>query len=88
MKEIGGYFQLDQFVNNPYYENMVELNTGRNALIYLIKTKKIKKLYLPYLLCNSVPNKLDMHAIEYEYYRINKNFLPEFKKKLNTMSLY
>ena len=82
MREIGGYFELDQFVNNPYYKNMIELNTGRNALIYLIMAKKIKKLYLPYFLCNSVSNKLDVHEIKYEYYRINRSFLPEFSKEL------
>lgn len=82
MKEIGGYFQLDQFIDKPYHKNMIELNTGRNALIYLIKAKKIKKLYLPYFLCNSVSNKLDKYLIEYEYYRITKDFLPEFNKEL------
>ena len=49
MKEIGGYFELDQFINNPYYETMIELNMERNTLIYAIKAKKIEKKYIPFL---------------------------------------
>lgn len=45
MREIGGYFELDQFINKPYYNNMIELNTGRNSLAYLIISKDIKSLY-------------------------------------------
>jgi hypothetical protein len=62
---------------------MIELNTGRNALVYLVKSKKIKKIYLPYFLCDSVSNVLDNYSIDYEYYHIDKKFLPLFDKKLN-----
>ena len=82
MKEIGGYLELDKFLNKPYHRDMIELNTGRNALIYLVKVKKIKKVYLPYFLCNSVGNMLKKHSVEYEYYHINKDFMPVFIKKL------
>jgi len=82
MKEIGGYFELDQFISNHYHKNMIELNTARNALIYLVKSKKIKKLYIPYYLCDSISNVLDKKSIQYEYYNIDKNFNPIFDKIL------
>lgn len=82
MREIGGYFQLDQFINKTYHENLIELNTGRNALLYLVKAKKISKIYLPYFLCNSVSDMLNKHKIDYEYYHIEKDFLPIFNKIL------
>lgn len=82
MREIGGYFQLDQLVDKPYYRNLIELNTGRNALIYLVKAKKIKKVYLPYFLCNSVTDILKKYRVNFEYYSIGKNFLPVFDNKL------
>ena len=44
MREIGGYFQLDQLIDKPYHENLVELNTGRNSLLYLVEAKKICKV--------------------------------------------
>lgn len=40
MDEIGGYFQLEQLISNEYYNNLISLNTGRNALLYLLKAKK------------------------------------------------
>ena len=82
MREIGGYFELDQFINKPYYENLVELNTGRNALLYLVKAKKISKIYLPHFLCNSVSDMLSKHRINFEYYHIGKDFFPIFEEKL------
>ncbi len=82
MKEIGGYFGLEQLINKPYYDNLVALNTGRNALIYLIKAKRISKVYLPYYLCNSVSDKLSKNNISFEYYHIQKDFLPLFEKGL------
>lgn len=82
MREIGGYFELDSLINSPYHENLVELNTGRNSLLYLVKAKKISKVYLPYFLCNSVSDMLSKHGINFEYYCIGKDFLPIFKEKL------
>lgn len=82
MKEIGGYFGLDQLIDRPYHKNMIELNTGRNALLYLIKSKKIKKTYLPYYLCDSVSHILKKYEYEFEYYHVDKEFNPIFDKKL------
>jgi len=76
MREIGGYFQLDQLIEQPYYKHLIELNTARNALYYLVKAKGIKKIYLPYFLCDSVSNLLDMYNVEYEYYNIDLAFAP------------
>ena len=81
MKEIGGYLEFEQLISNPYYKNVVQLNTGRNALIYLIKAKNIKKIYLPYFMCNSISLILRKYSIEYEYYHINKEFLPIIDEK-------
>ena len=82
MREIGGYFGLEQLINDPYHKNVIEINTGRNALLYLIRAKKIKKLYLPYFLCDSVFGALDVHSIEYGHYKINKDFMPIFNQEL------
>jgi hypothetical protein len=82
MKEIGGYFGLDQLVNNEYHKDLLALNTGRNALLYLLKAKNIQKLYIPYYLCNSVSNMLKKHEFVFEYYHIDADFNPIFNKKL------
>ena len=82
MKEnIGGYFELESLINQPYHRKALKLNSARNCLVYLAKSKKIKKIYIPYYLCDSLNVILDY--CEVEYYDINAKFLPEFSKKLN-----
>lgn len=83
MKEIGGYLELDEFIDNEYYKDLIRLNTGRNALIYIIKAKKIKKLYIPYYLCNSISNVLVEYRIDFEYYNIDKKFNPLLNKTID-----
>lgn len=82
MKEIGGYFEFEQLISNEYYKDLIKLNTGRNALIYLMKVKKIKKIYIPYYLCESVSEILEKYNYEYEFYQIKEDFLPNFNKEL------
>lgn len=82
MREIGGYFGFEQLINNEYHKDLIALNTGRNALLYLMKAKKIAKAYIPYYLCNSVSDVLSKHGYDFEYYHIDAEFNPIFKKEL------
>lgn len=82
MKEIGGYFELEQFAGQAYHDDLLALNNGRSALLYLLKARNIKKLYLPYFLCDSVSNLCDRYGYEYEYYHIDSGFYPIFNKDL------
>lgn len=84
MKEIGGYIELETFNGNMLHDGAVALNCGRGALEYICKVKNIKKLYIPYFLCSSVPDLCDRISVEYEYYHIDKSFQPVFNKILNT----
>lgn len=83
MKEIGGYFELEQLISDEYYKDLIALNSGRNALLYLLKAKNIKKLYIPYYLCTSVSDMLKMHGYDFEYYDIDSEFMPIFNKNLD-----
>ncbi len=83
MKEIGGYLELEENNNSEYYPELIALNTGRNALLYILKAKKIKKIYLPFFLCDSVSAMCDNNGFQYEYYHIGRDFLPLFEKKLS-----
>ncbi|MBA2860459.1 hypothetical protein [Methanococcus maripaludis] len=83
MKEIGGYFGLDQLIKNEYHKNLIALNTGRNSLLYILRAKNIKKLYIPYYLCDSISHMLSKEEYDFEYYAINDSFYPNFDKKLN-----
>lgn len=82
MKEIGGYFGLEESTRNEYYPKLVALNTGRNALLYVLKAKKVKKIYIPFYLCDTVSEICKKYNYDFEYYHIDKSFKPIFSKKL------
>ena len=57
MDAIGGYFELAdcEQVDNFPHRNGVLLNTGRNALEYILRTiKQISHIYIPYFTCEVV----------------------------------
>lgn len=78
MSEIGGYFGLEQLISNEYYKDLIALNTARNALLYVLKARKIKKIYFPHYLCDSVSQMCSREGYCYSYYKIGRDFLPEF----------
>lgn len=82
MKEIGGYFSLEQFSGEEYHSGAIAVNNGRSALLYLLKARKINKLYLPYFLCDSVSNMCRRNRYDISFYPIGTDFLPIFQKVL------
>jgi hypothetical protein len=83
MREIGGYLEFENLVSNPYYDCKIEVNSGRNALLYLIRARKIKKIFIPKFLCDSISNMLDKYGFEYDFYNIDTDFKPIFSKNLS-----
>ncbi len=77
MWEIGGYIELDTYNLPMLHGEAVLLNSGRNALAYLIRAKKIEKIYIPKFLCDSVRNVCKRENIKIEYYSVGINFLPK-----------
>lgn len=82
-REIGGYFELERTSGKEYYPNLIAVNNARNGLLYLLKIRKIKKIYIPYFLCDSISKLCEREGYEYEYYSINNSFLPIFNKELS-----
>lgn len=75
MTPIGGYFELadrDQRCVFPHI-NGVLLNTGRNALEYILRAQgDVCKIYLPLYNCEVVLEPINKLGIPYEFYRINE----------------
>ncbi len=82
MKEIGGYFGLEQFTGKEYYPELIALNNARSCLLYLLRARNIKKLYIPYFLCDSVTDLCEREGYAYDFYPIDKEFLPVFDRTL------
>ena len=82
MKEIGGYIEFEHYHGEMLHEEAVALNCGRNCLAYLFKSRGIKKLRIPYFLCDSVSKVCDREGIEKAFYHIDTQFLPTGDLKL------
>lgn len=88
MREIGGYIELDTYRGNMLYDDGIKLNCGRCALDYVIRTKKIKKLYVPKFMCNSNDNVLRRNDVEVKYFSIGKDFKPIIENRKEDEWLY
>lgn len=84
MREIGGYFGLEQFPGREYHEDLVGVNSGRNGLLYIVKARKYRKLYIPRYLCDSVSQLCRREGIAYEEYAVDRSFLPVFDGTLQS----
>lgn len=53
MNVLGGYLELElNDFGNIYHDDLVDLNTGRNALEYILIQQGYEKIYIPYYTCN------------------------------------
>ncbi len=77
MQAIGGYFELADYEAGksfPHQEGVL-LNTGRNALEYILRCLgDVKGIYLPYYTCEVVLEPLKKLHISWFFYHINAKF--------------
>jgi hypothetical protein len=78
-EEIGGYFELELHKSNCHYSGVLALNSARNALVYLIKSRGIRNLFMPYCNCRVVANAITRFCPDtaIHYYHINIDFSPK-----------
>lgn len=76
LREIGGYIELDTYHLPMLHEEAIALNCGRNALAYVLKAKRIKRLKIPYFLCDSVNDVCQREHVSVSYYNIGMDFRP------------
>lgn len=68
--------------------NLLKLNLARNSLRYIIKTYNIKKLYMPYYICNSLFPAIQKEGCKIDFYHIDNNFFPEKEFKEEDFIVY
>lgn len=76
MKEIGGYIELDSYRLPMLHEGAIALNCGRNALAWLLRARRIKKLWIPKFICDSVTEVCAREGTAWAFYSIGRDFLP------------
>ncbi len=82
MREIGGYFELENSSGQEYHIDAIALNCGRNALAYLAEARAYKKVYIPKFCCNSVETGLQKGGAVCERYNVDECFRPKLDKDL------
>ena len=72
MRPIGGYFSLElPSHTGPYHKGALALNTGRNCLEYILRTRGYRKVYLPFYSCEVLLEPFVKLGVDYSFYHIN-----------------
>ena len=74
MKERGGYFELERFSGKEYHEDLLRFNYARNAVRYLIRAKHIRRIFLPYYICDSLIKAIKKEDVDILFYHIGPDF--------------
>lgn len=88
MREIGGYIELDTYRGTMMYDNAIKLNCGRNALWYVLKARNIKKMLMPYFMCDSCDKIFCEQGVMVRKYSVGLNFLPQHIERNSDEWLY
>lgn len=89
-KDIGGYFCLElNDSGSVYHDEAVAVNTGRNALEYILVANNFKKIFLPFYSCDVLLQPINKLGIDVEFYHLDKYLFPKLKKlKRNEAIVY
>ena len=88
MKEIGGFLELELNHGSEFHEQGIALNSGRNCLRYLIQGRKIKRIWLPKLLCSAISDTCKEENVQILYYSVDKQLRPVLPQSLEGDWLY
>ncbi|MDB5021631.1 MAG: hypothetical protein JWQ28_2758 [Pedobacter sp.] len=75
-KTLGGYMGLQLFDGNPYYPNLIALNTARNSLEYILKIRGYNTIYLPFFTCEVLLEPIKKLGLACNFYKIDDQFNP------------
>lgn len=78
---VGGYFSLELPQVEEYHKDALRLNTGRNCLEYILRSRGHKKVYLPYYICSVVLEPFEKLGVQYVFYHVDERL--ELKDNLS-----
>lgn len=78
MNEYGGYIQLDTYTGPEYHEGsrILALNSGRTALRFLIRARKIRTILIPSFCCDTVREACEAEGISWSTYATGPDLKP------------
>ena len=78
---IGGFFELElNEFSSVFHDDAIAVNSGRNALEYILRVNEYKKIYLPYYTCDVTLEPIVRLNVEYGFYYLNKDFTPKLNR--------
>lgn len=88
MQSYGGYLPIEisgkEYFDNIEKKYILRLNSARYAIIVAANMLKIKRVYLPYYLCDSVEKAIKKYSnLSISYYNINNKFEPAIESISN-----
>lgn len=76
LKPIGGYIELQLNPGRIFHSELLALNTGRNALEYILRVRKYNLIYLPYYTCDVLLEPLHKLNVACKFYKIDQDLNP------------
>lgn len=80
--EIGGFFELELKRGTEFHTSAVKVNSGRNALKFILRHGNFAKVYLPEYVCSSLQESIQDLGVDHELYPLDLNFTPIFRRSL------
>ena len=75
-RAIGGYFELElNDFGTIYHDNLIKLNSGRNALEYILIQEGYEKVYVPYYTCDVTLQPLKRQNIDKYMHLLARNWM-------------
>ncbi|NNK80791.1 MAG: hypothetical protein HKO93_04770 [Flavobacteriales bacterium] len=76
-KAIGGFFEYELISHISRGQDALLFNSGRSALAYLLRSYEIDFIQIPYYTCDVVLEPLRSLGIEYDFYSLTQELLPD-----------
>jgi len=74
---IGGYFEYELISNRKDSQERLLFNSGRSSLAFLLKLFEIDFIQIPYYTCEVILEPLELMNIEYSFYSLTPDLLPD-----------
>ncbi|MBQ6230925.1 MAG: hypothetical protein IJJ74_07375 [Eubacterium sp.] len=88
MKEIGGYFEIEQSYGEMLYSDGIKFNCARASVLQLVLENDIKRIYMPRYMCNSISDTLSDNQVEISYYEVGEDFRPIITQDVKDEYIY
>ena len=84
----GGFPNKNLFINSVPRKKINKLSlNGRSSLAMIIIAKKIKKIYIPFYICEEVVKTIKKMYVEYEFYFTDSDYADKVTKLYSEIEL-